>query len=364
MIFLVAAAFAQDLPWECPPIATAADAAVYRATDAGLPALWDGINADARGWVDDTCAWVETTTVDGDTTTTERVCETTASTVTLREWEGETWDFTTMRWSGWELDVQAPTGATWTHLTLGGYSGEVRSCNYASGRCSSVSASWTGEYTGLPDNGWFDVTEAGQAVYADTSGCSWRWEVRGDGDAYNEYVSSDTGYASVYGMWTPACRALPIAAEVNRTPVGAVDYATWDLDPADVDRDGFVAGCDCDDTTAAVSPYTYDIPDDGVDQDCDGADASDLPDPDTGAPDDTADDTGDDTGPAPTDTDPSDTDPADTDPADTDPADTDPADAPDPAPSGCAAVPRALGAALCAIPLVMGRRRPCGSRRA
>ena len=89
------------------------------------------------------------------------------------------------------------------------------------------------------------------------------------------------------------------------------------------------------------------------------ADASDLPDPDTGAPDDTAADTGGDRGPAPTDTDPSDTDPADTDPADApDPADT------DPAPSGCAAVPGAFGAALGAIPLVVGRRRPCGSRRA
>ena len=61
----------------------------------------------------------------------------------------------------------------------------------------------------------------------------------------------------------------------------------WDSDELDFDGDGYVecddwletdpaiaGGGDCDDTDAAVNPSATDMPDDGVDQDCDGAQAT------------------------------------------------------------------------------------------
>lgn len=42
----------------------------------------------------------------------------------------------------------------------------------------------------------------------------------------------------------------------------------------DLDRDGVEGASDCDDRNAALHPGARDIPDDGVDQDCNGADAT------------------------------------------------------------------------------------------
>ncbi len=68
-------------------------------------------------------------------------------------------------------------------------------------------------------------------------------------------------------------------------------YMMIESEDADADDDGFVAstygGSDCDDANAAVGEPTEEIPDDGIDQDCDG---SDLVTPvDSGQPGDTGD---------------------------------------------------------------------------
>ena len=57
---------------------------------------------------------------------------------------------------------------------------------------------------------------------------------------------------------------------------GAVDGTTWADERADVDRDGFAPPCDCDDADAARSYAAEDIANDGIDQDCDGADTVDY----------------------------------------------------------------------------------------
>jgi Big-like domain-containing protein/putative metal-binding protein len=44
----------------------------------------------------------------------------------------------------------------------------------------------------------------------------------------------------------------------------------------DADRDGFFAGQDCNDANAAIRPGATDVPDNGVDENCDGVDATNL----------------------------------------------------------------------------------------
>ena len=49
-------------------------------------------------------------------------------------------------------------------------------------------------------------------------------------------------------------------------------YDPW----ADQDGDGFPRNQDCDDENPYVNPYADDIPYDGIDQDCDGSDLTDV----------------------------------------------------------------------------------------
>ena len=67
-----------------------------------------------------------------------------------------------------------------------------------------------------------------------------------------------------------------VAAPVQHGRVGAISPAFPMNVPPDGDGDGHRAGVDCDDADPTVRPGAYEVCDDGVDQDCDGADSGPL----------------------------------------------------------------------------------------
>lgn len=74
----------------------------------------------------------------------------------------------------------------------------------------------------------------------------------------------------VPGKHTFAARAIDRAGNVDGTPV----KRTWTIAIPDADGDGFNARSDCNDGNAAIFPGANDIPGNGVDENCDGADAA------------------------------------------------------------------------------------------
>jgi hypothetical protein len=284
MLFLVPVVSAQELPWECPPLSAPANATVYRDTDAGLEDTFRGLLGVAEAYVDEACGWVETTTVDAATTTTERVCTTEGRTVTTTEWAGEDRDGADVSgWSGLQIEVVAPAGEPWTRLLVRTSSGSSTSSSWSGGGGDTWRAEWDGAFADLPDDGWFEIgtdmsygTSPRRSRHVESSGCSWSWEQAGNGEDSSESVSALGRDVRVYGVWLAACPELSYAASVDGAPVGAVHVDTWARNLDDADADGVVATCDCDDADPARSPLVAEIVNDGIDQDCDGADALDL----------------------------------------------------------------------------------------
>jgi len=58
--------------------------------------------------------------------------------------------------------------------------------------------------------------------------------------------------------------------------IGAEQSRTWTVVAKDTDGDGFNQRSDCNDNNPAINPIAFDIPDNGIDENCDGRDAVNL----------------------------------------------------------------------------------------
>lgn len=96
------------------------------------------------------------------------------------------------------------------------------------------------------------------------SGEAGTWWV--DGDTPTGDIGNDTGGADTSSGDTGT-------VDTGGPDTGPVDTGDTDTDAVDADADGFAVGADCDDDAPGTYPGAWDTPDDGEDQDCDGADA-------------------------------------------------------------------------------------------
>ncbi|MDP2313938.1 MAG: MopE-related protein [Pseudomonadota bacterium] len=285
LVVLASLAFAQDLPWACPPVTVPADATVYRDTDAGLVSVYDALHDLAEVYeASAECVWVTTTTSGYDTETTEEVCETTEFTVVRTVEEYLYYDTGRSEIVTTTLQITVAAGETWTSLELT----EVET-SYSDSLASSGDTRWTGAWTGsvpdAPDDGWFEVAEGsswsrestGRERSVDTSGCAFAWSETNINYGTEEWVRAPDHLVVVTdgSAWCADGWSATIAS-LDGVQYGAVDATTWVRDPGDVDGDGYSAPDDCDDADPDRGPCVTDIANDGIDQDCDGADRVDF----------------------------------------------------------------------------------------
>jgi Putative metal-binding motif len=98
------------------------------------------------------------------------------------------------------------------------------------------------------------------------------FECRIDTEAFAPCSSPYTRTGITNGDHTFQVRAVDRAGNRDATP----SSRAWRVNSLDDDADGFNRPQDCNDANPAIHPGAVDIPDDGIDQDCSGADAINL----------------------------------------------------------------------------------------
>jgi hypothetical protein len=278
----IATAWALDPLYDCPTVSVPADALVYRSSESA-EALIDDIAALAEPYVSANCDWVETVEEDswGKETGRSSVCDGPDYRVEI---VSGSWDGGDSGGGWYELLVTAPEPWVELDYRVSWFGAWFHSPTSELG--SSVS--WVGSVEGLPDGGELSVhrettgearePEMQYAVETTVTSplCDWAF-----GDIENAYlVEGDYAYVeggghtvTVYDVWM--CTTSQVYATFDDVRIGNVDPDTWELYP-DADGDTYGGAADCDDTSATVNECATEVEDDGIDQDCDGADALDT----------------------------------------------------------------------------------------
>jgi Putative metal-binding motif len=95
------------------------------------------------------------------------------------------------------------------------------------------------------------------------------FECKLDGAAFSACTSPATFADLPFGGHVFQARAVDRAGNVDPSPA----TRNWEIAARDNDGDGFNQRSDCDDGDARVNPNATDAPDNGVDENCDGADS-------------------------------------------------------------------------------------------
>jgi hypothetical protein len=114
-----------------------------------------------------------------------------------------------------------------------------------------------------------ETTTAQTALFEFESEAGATFECSADGARFGACASPVRLGGLRPGTHSFAVRAIDAAGNIDGTPA----TRAWIVRVVDRDGDGFAADGDCDDTNANVRPGTYDVADNGIDEDCSGADA-------------------------------------------------------------------------------------------
>ena len=154
-------------------------------------------------------------------------------------------------------------------------------------------ATWSGHLAdGWPDDGWvsLDATEDYEEDYLDGSWsqdhaftwasptCKWSLDFAQDydGPLLTSWVfTQGSQRLSVTGNEADTCDSESVAVDLDGVSGTAASDGWTSLTDADGDGDCFEVD-DCRDGTAAINPGAFDRPYDHIDQDCSGADVSDV----------------------------------------------------------------------------------------
>jgi len=116
------------------------------------------------------------------------------------------------------------------------------------------------------------ITKLLDATFAFTSNETGAFECRLDAAPFRP-CSSPAAFSDLpFGHHQFQVRAVDRAGNKDGTPA----TRTWEVAAHDDDGDGFNQRIDCNDGDPAIHPGAVDVPDDGIDQDCDGGDAVNL----------------------------------------------------------------------------------------
>ncbi|MDP2316643.1 MAG: MopE-related protein [Pseudomonadota bacterium] len=324
LAFVLPLAHAAD-PFTCDPIAAPADARRYFDSDPAIEvgdAAYDALYA----WYDASCV-TSCTDPDPSATSCDSASCVTGAGATLT-WRNESIPSESLTETTKSITVVPPAsaGLAWTSAEVVYTRLSGMDAYGGSSSLSTYTAEWTGSLDAAwPVDGAFTTSKDdydGMSTYFPAVSSSWRfasgaceWRVEDETSYYGGYLSTEVTVGSepvvlVATSWNSTWDHCSGSGSDPRGYLDEVLYAvvdadTWEIDggpdadgdgwgagrdcddtdptmnpcggcPVDGDGDGAAGGSDCDDTDATVYVGAAEVAYDGVDQDCSGADLTDV----------------------------------------------------------------------------------------